>query len=112
MISIFSIKQKFLTVLEQFIKRLSNSGALARRGNSFNPQHYTKFGLLQSRTEFRQNPPARLDRTQRGIVEGDFASSISLYHAYELLLQHGMRTFFNFLMKATGEVPISTGAGE
>jgi len=51
----------------------------------------------------RQNPPARLDFGQRGTAEGDFASAISLYHAYELLLQHGMRTFFNFVSKVTGE---------
>ena len=31
------------------------------------------------------------------MIEGDFALSISLYHAYELLLQHGMRSFYQFL---------------
>ena len=33
-----------------------------------------------------------------------FASAISLYHASDLLLQHGMRTFFNFLLKTMGEL--------
>ena len=51
------------------------------------------------REEFRRNPPINLSKTQRGAVEGDFAASISLYHAYELLLQHGMRAFFNFISK-------------
>lgn len=32
-----------------------------------------------------------------GIVEGDFAISVSLYHALELLTQHGMRSFYIFL---------------
>ena len=30
-------------------------------------------------------------------MEGDFALAISLFHAYELLLQHGMRSFYQFL---------------
>ena len=51
------------------------------------------------REEFRRNPPINLSKTQRGAVEGDFAACISLYHAYELLLQHGMRAFFNFISK-------------
>ncbi|TRY61353.1 hypothetical protein TCAL_01790 [Tigriopus californicus] len=97
------VKNKFLTIMEHFVRRLAKNGALIRRGNSVNPTHYTKFGLLQSRNEFRQNPPATVDRTTQGVVEGDFASAISLYHAYELLLQHGMRTFFNFLTKSMDE---------
>ena len=35
--------------------------------------------------------------TQAGAVEGDFALAISLFHAYELLLQHGMRSFYQYL---------------
>ena len=34
---------------------------------------------------------------QIGAIEGDFALAISLYHAYELLQQHGMRSFYQFL---------------
>ena len=34
---------------------------------------------------------------QSGSVQSDFALSISLYHAYELLLQHGLRSFHQFL---------------
>eukprot|EP00095_Tigriopus_kingsejongensis_P003009 maker-scaffold170_size291898-snap-gene-0.16 protein:Tk03009 transcript:maker-scaffold170_size291898-snap-gene-0.16-mRNA-1 annotation:"hypothetical protein LOTGIDRAFT_127429" len=100
---LLGVKNKFLTIMEHFIRRLAKNGALSRRGNSANPTHYSKFGLLQARNEFRQNPPARVDRSTQGVVEGDFASSISLYHAYELLLQHGMRTFFNFLNKSIDE---------
>jgi hypothetical protein len=44
-----------------------------------------------------------MDMSQRGIAEGDFASAISLYHAYDLLLQHGLRTFYNFVTKVTGD---------
>ena len=34
---------------------------------------------------------------QFGVVEGDFALGMSLYHAYELLQRHGLRPFYNFL---------------
>ena len=34
---------------------------------------------------------------QPGTVEGDFASAISLFHAYELLQLHGMKSFYQFL---------------
>ena len=43
--------------------------------------------LDSRRNEFRQNPPASLAPHQHGPVEGDFAAAISLYHAYERLLQ-------------------------
>ena len=45
----------------------------------------------------------RLDSHQRGVLEGDFSSAMSLYHGYDLLIQHGMRPFFNFMQKITGE---------
>ena len=53
-----------------------------------------------------------MDKSQRGVAEGDFASAISLYHAYELLLQHGLRTFYKFVSKVTGEgeAQLSPGA--
>ncbi len=42
-------------------------------------------------------PPHTHTHTQAGAVEGDFALAISLFHAYELLLQHGMRSFYQYL---------------
>ena len=42
-----------------------------------------------------------------GVIEGDFALAISLYHAYELLQQHGMRSFHQFLTQA-----FSAGGGQ
>lgn len=34
---------------------------------------------------------------QQGIIEGEFAICISLYHGYELLQQMGMRSLYFFL---------------
>lgn len=101
------IKKKYLTVLKYYIDRLVKFSVLSRRGNSTEPTHYTKYGLFQCREEYRQNPPARLDNYQRNIVEGDFASAISLYYGYELLMQHGMRAFYKFMLKTVGESPDS-----
>ena len=97
------IKGKFLSVMEVFVKRLAKKGALFKRGNSANPTHYSKFGLLTARNEFRQNPPAGMDRAAMGSVESDFACGISLYHAYELLLQQGLRCFQKFVAGAIGD---------
>ena len=36
-------------------------------------------------------------RNMFGVVEGDFALAMSLYHGYELLQQHGLRSLYNFL---------------
>ena len=38
-----------------------------------------------------------VQRLQFGAIEGDFALAMSLYHGYELLQQHGLRSLFNFL---------------
>ena len=76
---------------------------LSHRGNSVNPEHYSRWGLLQARNEFRQNPPAGHTRLEKGTVEGDFSNAISLYHAYELLTKHGLRSFYNFIAKSCGE---------
>lgn len=53
-----------------------------------------------------------MDPTQRGTAEGDFASAISLYHAYELLMNHGTRSFYNFVSKVTGEDVHAAGGGK
>jgi hypothetical protein len=53
------VKQEYLSVMEPFVRRLAKFGLLSRRGNSIDPTQHTKFGLLQARNEFRQNPPAR-----------------------------------------------------
>lgn len=36
-------------------------------------------------------------RNNYGMVEGDFALALSLYHGFELLQLHGSRSLFNYL---------------
>ena len=90
-------------ILEVAITRLGKHGVLGYRGNTTNPDHYSRWALLQARNEFRQNPPSTVDRAQKGMLEGDFSNAISLYHAYELLTKHGLRSFYNFLNKSVGD---------
>ena len=48
-----------------------------------------------------------------GMIEGDFALAISLYHAYELLQQHGILSFYNFLKEiCSGTKGTSRGRSE
>lgn len=63
-----------------------------------NPASLSKFQVLKLREGFSQNPPSNIDRATYGLAMADFSLLISLYHAYELLLLHGARTFYNFLL--------------
>ncbi|XP_068729595.1 Fanconi anemia group M protein-like [Montipora capricornis] len=89
------IKASYLRVLESVVGRLYCQQALWQR----DPQRVTKFMLLSARDQFRKrmNEQGGLDRNQQSRIEGDFAMCISLYHAYELLLQHGILSFYNFI---------------
>ncbi|KAL7873553.1 hypothetical protein AOLI_G00126240 [Acnodon oligacanthus] len=56
----------------------------------------TKYQLILAREQFRRNPPPHIMDAQHGVLEGDFAMCISLYHGYELLQQMGLRSLFLF----------------
>ncbi|KAK2825963.1 hypothetical protein Q5P01_020177 [Channa striata] len=57
----------------------------------------TKYQLILARDQFRKNPPAHIKGPQQGMLEGDFALCISLYHGYELLMQMGLRSLFFYI---------------
>ena len=101
------------------IQMLSNVvGRLAKLGLLYcsDPEKLGKYQVLQARDKYRHNPPSSVVSNPiticmllfthplipqmpalAGAIEGDFALSISLFHAYELLLQHGLRSFYQFL---------------
>ncbi|XP_066280241.1 Fanconi anemia group M protein-like isoform X2 [Branchiostoma lanceolatum] len=88
------LQNRYLAVVGVFVARLVRNKAMFCR----DPAKITKFQLLKSRDLFRANPPPEAqNRVLQGCVEGDFATCISLYHGYELLLQHGMKSFYSFL---------------
>ncbi|XP_078418451.1 Fanconi anemia group M protein isoform X2 [Cetorhinus maximus] len=87
------IRSLYLQVLEAFTRRLLKAGALLHKDVA----NLTKYQIVLSREQFRKNPPTHIVGVQRGMVEGDYALCISLYHGYELLLQMGMRSLYNYL---------------
>ncbi|XP_023078436.2 Fanconi anemia group M protein isoform X4 [Piliocolobus tephrosceles] len=57
----------------------------------------TKYQIILARDQFRKNPSPNIVGIQQGVIEGEFAICISLYHGYELLQQMGMRSLYFFL---------------
>ncbi|XP_061318424.1 Fanconi anemia group M protein isoform X2 [Pezoporus flaviventris] len=87
------IQNAYIHVLETFAGRLIRIGVLARR----NIPSLTKYQIILARDQYRKNPSSQSAGVHQGIIEGDFALCISLYHGYELLLQMGVRSLFIYL---------------
>ncbi|GBM78806.1 Fanconi anemia group M protein, partial [Araneus ventricosus] len=90
---LLSIKSKFLDIINVYLKRLTQRRAMTAK----NPSSLSKFQILRMRDDFSQHPPSNIDKFAYGLIMADFSLCISLYHAYELLLLHGARSFYNFL---------------
>ncbi|XP_048193113.1 Fanconi anemia group M protein homolog [Perognathus longimembris pacificus] len=54
----------------------------------------TKYQIILARDQFRKNPSPNIVGCHQGIIDGEYAICISLYHGYELLQHMGMRYFF------------------
>uniref|UniRef100_UPI00398EBD50 Fanconi anemia group M protein isoform X2 n=1 Tax=Pristiophorus japonicus TaxID=55135 RepID=UPI00398EBD50 len=89
---LIAMQSLYLQVLEAFTRRLLKAGALLHKDIA----NLTKYQIVLSREQFRRNPPTNMG-AQRGMMEGDYALCISLYHGYELLLQMGMRSLYSYL---------------
>ncbi|NXL43856.1 FANCM protein, partial [Podilymbus podiceps] len=87
------IQNAYIRVLEAFTGRLIKIGVLARR----DIPSLTKYQIILARDQYRKNPSSQNVGIHQGIIEGDFALCISLYHGYELLLQMGLRSLFIYL---------------
>ncbi|TRZ11154.1 hypothetical protein HGM15179_015952 [Zosterops borbonicus] len=87
------IQNTYIKVLETFAGRLIKVGVLSRR----EIPSLTKYQIILARDQFRKNPSAQNAGIHQGVIEGDFALCISLYHGYELLLQMGIRSLFIYL---------------
>ncbi|KAM9354495.1 Fanconi anemia group M protein [Pholidichthys leucotaenia] len=81
---------RYLQVLEKFMSRLVHNRMMAHK----DLRTLTKYQLILARDQFRKNPPQHIKGPQQGMLEGDFALCISLYHGYELLMQMGLRSLF------------------
>ncbi|XP_077522214.1 FA complementation group M isoform X1 [Amblyomma americanum] len=87
------LKNKFLGVIRTYLDRLERLHAIPR----LNPESLGKYRMLLLKDSFQQNPPNGLSSRECGQLLGHFSLLISLYHAFELLLAHGMQPFFYFL---------------
>ncbi|XP_077319681.1 Fanconi anemia group M protein [Lithobates pipiens] len=88
-----AVQKSYLQVLETFAGRLIQINVFTRR----EIPSLTKYQIILSRDQFRKNPPSNIVGAQMGVMEGDFALCISLYHGYELLLQMGTRSLYYYL---------------
>jgi len=86
-------RDTYLNFLDVVISRLKRSSVIYNR----EAKSFSKFLILKARDAFRQNPPPGVPRAHYGSIEGDFALAMSLYHGYELLQRHGLRSLYNFL---------------
>uniref|UniRef100_G3SN12 RNA helicase n=1 Tax=Loxodonta africana TaxID=9785 RepID=G3SN12_LOXAF len=88
-----AIQKAYIQILEAFASSLIQRNVLMRR----DIPSLTKYQLILARDQFRKNPSPNIVGLQQGIIEGEFAVCISLYHGYELLQQMGMRSLYLFL---------------
>ncbi|CAB4061547.1 DEAD-box ATP-dependent RNA helicase FANCM,ATP-dependent DNA helicase MPH1,Fanconi anemia group M protein,Fanconi anemia group M protein homolog,ATP-dependent DNA helicase fml1,ATP-dependent DNA helicase mph1 [Lepeophtheirus salmonis] len=102
------IKDKYSALLEIFVGRLHRFGVIGQNKKEIKVSSVSKFMLLQCRNEFRQNPPTKYvnDRGGQGKVEYNFASCISLFHAYELLHQHDIMGYLQNKFDGDSSNPI------
>ncbi|XP_040916289.1 Fanconi anemia group M protein isoform X2 [Toxotes jaculatrix] len=84
---------RYLQVLEKFMSRLVQNRVMAHK----DLKTLTKYQLILARDQFRKNPQSYIKGPQQGMLEGDFALCISLYHGYELLMQMGLRSLFFYI---------------
>ncbi|KAB0346728.1 hypothetical protein FD754_011585 [Muntiacus muntjak] len=88
-----AIQKAYIQVLEAFASSLIQRNVLMRK----DIPNLTKYQIILARDQFRKNPSPNIVGMQQGIIEGEFAICISLYHGYELLQQMGMRSLYFFL---------------
>ncbi|XP_028638024.1 Fanconi anemia group M protein [Grammomys surdaster] len=88
-----AIQKTYVQILEAFASSLIQRNVLMKR----DIPNLTKYQIILARDQFRKNPSPNIVGIQQGIIEGEFAICISLYHGYELLQQMGMRSLYFFL---------------
>lgn len=91
--SLRAYQARYLQVLEKFMSRLVQHRVMGHK----DLRTLGKYQLILARDQFRKNPPPNIKAPQQGMLEGDFALCISLYHGYELLMQMGLRSLFFYL---------------
>ena len=74
----------------------------------------SKYGWLQQKKHYLDNPPPHTRHLQGQII-GDFGVLVTLTHAMELLMSHGLRPFtvyLNDLLSDSGRVGCEWNSAE
>lgn len=87
--------QRYEEIILEYLKNLSKYGAL--KSEETRVARWTKYTILQMRTNWQHTKKPTLPRNLQGCGESDFALLISLYHAHELLLFYGLKVFYSYI---------------
>ncbi|KAK1894430.1 Fanconi anemia group M protein [Dissostichus eleginoides] len=87
------VKLRVSKVLDKFMSRLVQNRVMPHK----DLRSLSKYQIILARDQFRKNPPPNIKGPQQGMLEGDFALCISLYHGYELMMQMGLRSLFFYI---------------
>ncbi|VDN44753.1 unnamed protein product [Dibothriocephalus latus] len=79
------------------LERLCSHGVLNSRGHNIDPECFAKFTLVKAREAFGQDVSMRYTPLA-GMIHQDFRTAICLAHALDLLIQHGLRPLYHFLL--------------
>lgn len=88
-----TLRDNLASVLEKLLEKLERMKIIHHRPVS----NWSMFALLKAREVIRKGAQNGFNPSQRNMVEGIFAQLMSLYHAYELLMSHGIRSFYNYV---------------
>ncbi|XP_046986026.1 Fanconi anemia group M protein homolog isoform X1 [Schistocerca americana] len=87
-----TVLDKFMNIIEIYVRPLIQSRLLSGTVRSL-----AKYKVLKSWEYTRSHPPQHISPHQLAAANADFAASVSLFHALELLTLHGLRSFVKFI---------------
>lgn len=87
-----TVLDKFMNIIEIYVRPL-----IQRRLLSGTVRSLAKYKVLKSWESIRSHPPQHISPHQLAAANADFAASVSLFHALELLTLHGLRSFVKFI---------------
>lgn len=86
-------KELFKEVAKNCIEPLVNAGVFYNR----DPFSVRKGQLVAAQSKFNSDTSHTMSDPQKFHIIAQFGTAVSLYHAYALLNNHGLRSFKNFL---------------
>ncbi|VEL14266.1 unnamed protein product [Protopolystoma xenopodis] len=97
--NLLKVRDQLSELINMPLKRLNQRGAIWRNsGYASKPEHLSKFSLIKARQSWLQmNSTKQFPSSDFSIIQRDFALAISLLHALDLLIQHGLRPLYHFL---------------